>query len=92
MSVSAELLRDLRIALLRELYRVQPRGRSARSLHALVQPEVECAPADVAAQLEFLAGESLAGKLPDNDLSPGLDPLWRITSAGMKYCEGKHIV
>jgi hypothetical protein len=92
MSVSAELLRDLRITLLRELYRVQPRGRSARSLHGLVQPEIDCALSDVAAQLEFLAGESLAGKLPENELSPGLDPLWRITSAGMKYCEGKHIV
>jgi len=92
MSVSAEVLRDLRIALLRELYRVQPRGRSAAGLHALVQAEVDCAPTDAAAQLDFLQGEGFVEPLPAHELSPGLDPLWKITSGGMKYCEGKHIV
>ena len=92
MSDIAEIRRDLRIALLRELYRVQPRGRTARTLHQIVREEVDCVTADVVAQLEFLRGEGHAERLPVDELSPGLDPFWRITSAGMKFCEGKQIV
>jgi len=92
MSASAEILRDLRIALLRELYRVQPRGRTAKSLQQIVHAEVDCVIADVTAQLEFLRGENRVERLPDDELSPGLEPFWKITSAGMKFCEARHIV
>jgi len=53
---------------------------------------VDCVIADVTAQLEFLRGENRVERLPDDELSPGLEPFWKITSAGMKFCEARHIV
>lgn len=85
-------LRDLRVALLRELYRVQPLGRRATVLHQLVRQEVACEEADVAAQLAFLEGNHFVCQVKADDLAPGLAPFWFITTAGMVECEGKHLV
>lgn len=87
-----ETLRDLRIALLRELYRVQPLGRPAKTLHRLVQQDVDCAESDVAAQLAFLEGKSFLHHMNADEISPGLPPFWFITSAGMAHSEEKHLV
>jgi hypothetical protein len=90
--MTPEQLHDLRFLLLREFYRVQPRGRSARTMHSLVRSEVDCALADVQSQIAFLEGERHIAKLPANKLAPGLDPLYAITSAGMKFCEEERLV
>jgi hypothetical protein len=90
--MKAEQLRDLRFALLRELYRVQPLGRRAAVLHQLVEQEVDCQESDVAAQLAFLQGNNFICQVKADDLSPGLPPFWFITTAGMVHCEEKHLV
>jgi hypothetical protein len=90
--MKAEQLRDLRVALLRELYRIKPLGRRAVVLHKLVQPDVVCDVTDVAAQLEFLQGKEFVYFLSADEISPGLEPYWFITTAGMAHCEGKHLV
>jgi len=90
--MKAEMLRDLRVAILRELYRVQPLGRPAKTIHKLVLQEVECADTDVAAQLAFLEGKTFVHQMNADEISPGLPPFWFITSAGMAHCEEKHLV
>lgn len=90
--MKAEQLRDLRVALLRELYRIKPLGRRAVVLHKLVQQEVVCDVTDVSAQLEFLLGKQLVYFLSADEISPGLEPYWFITSGGMARCEEKHWV
>ena len=90
--MNAEQLRDLRAFLLRELYRVQPRGRGAKILCSLASNEVRCELADVESQLAFLQGEDLVMQLPADKLAPGLDRFWAITSAGMRFAEGERIV
>jgi hypothetical protein len=90
--LSAEQLRDIRVILLREMYRVQPRGRTARSLHNYIQAEVACAIDDVEAQIHFLVGETLLWKFPADKLSPGIDPFFAITSAGMKFAEEQRLI
>jgi len=90
--MKAETLRDLRVAILRELYRVQPLGRPARTLHKLVQQEAACDEADVTAQLAFLEGKTFVHQMNADEISPGLPPFWFITSAGMAHCEEKHLV
>ena len=87
-----EQLRDLRVAILRELYRVQPLGRRVVMLHKLVQQEVACQADDVAAQLAFLQGKAFVREIKADDIAPGLDPFWFITAAGMAHCEEKHFV
>ena len=87
-----EELRDLRVALLRELYRLNPLGRRAVVLHMLVQPEVECTVAEVTAQLSFLRGKHFLCEVKADDISPGLDPFWFITTEGMVHCEAKRLV
>ena len=87
-----EHLRDLRIAILLELYRVQPLGRRAVILHRLVQQEVPCQETDVAAQLVFLQDKEFVREIKADEISPGLDPYWFITSDGMAHCEKKHLV
>ena len=90
--MKAEELRDLRIALLRELYRVNPLGRRAVVLHKLVEPEVTCTVADVAAQLAFLRGMHFLCEVQANSISPGLEPFWFITTEGMVHCEAQRWV
>jgi hypothetical protein len=90
--MKADQLRDLRVALLRELYRVQPLGRRAPVLHQLVRQEVACHETDVAAQLAFLEGNHFICQVKADDISAGLDPFWFITTAGMVHCEEKHFV
>ena len=87
-----EDLRDLRVAILRELYRIQPLGRRVVMLHRLVQQEVACRDTDVAAQLAFLQGNNFICAVKADSLSPGLPPFWFITTAGMVECEEKHLV
>ena len=87
-----EHLRDLRIAILLELYRVQPLGRRAVVLHRLVKQEVPCQLSDVAAQLVFLQDKEFIREIKADEISPGLDPYWFITSDGMAHCEKKHLV
>ena len=87
-----EQLRDLRVAILRELYRVQPLGRRVVMLHKLVQQEVNCDETDIAAQLTFLLGKSFVREIKADDIAPGLEPFWFITAAGMAHCEEKHLV
>jgi hypothetical protein len=87
-----EQLRDLRVAILRELYRVQPLGRRAVMLHKLVQQEVACDESDIAAQLAFLHGKAFVREIKADDIAPGLEPFWFITAAGMAHCEEKHFV
>ena len=86
-----EQLRDLRVALLRELYRAKPLGRRAAVLHQLVSQEVDCEEADVVAQLAFLEGNHFICQVKSNILSPGLPPFWFITTAGMVHCEENRI-
>jgi len=90
--MNAEQLRDLRIAILRYLYRAQPLGRRAAVIHQLVRQEVDCELSDVAAQLAFLQGNSFVCPVKADSLSPGLPPFWFITTAGMVECEEKHFV
>ena len=90
--MKAEHLRDLRIAILLELYRVQPLGRRAVVLHKLVQPEVACDVTDVGAQLLFLQGKKFVYDIKADEIAPGLDPYWFITADGMTHCEKKHLV
>jgi hypothetical protein len=90
--MKADQLRDLRVALLRELYRVQPLGRRAPVLHQLVRQEVTCQESDVAAQLAFLEGNHFICQVKADEISAGLDPFWFITTAGMVHCEEKHFV
>ncbi len=87
-----EQLRDLRIAILRDLYRMKPLGRRAAVIYSLVRQEVDCDEADVAAQLAFLEGSNFICHVNADELAPGLPPLWFITTAGMVHCEGKHLV
>jgi len=87
-----EELRDLRVALLRELYRLQPLGRRAVVLHKLVEQEVDCTVADVNAQLAFLRGKHFLCEVKADDISPVLDPFWFITTEGMVHCEAKRLV
>ena len=90
--MKAEQLRDLRIAILLELYRVQPFGRRAVVLHKLVQQEVPCGETDVAAQLAFLKDLEFLREIKADEIAPGLDPYWSITAKGMQHCEEKHLV
>lgn len=87
-----EQLRDLRVALLQNLYRIKPLGRRAAVLHQLVRQEVDCEESDVVAQLAFLEGNHFICQVKADDLAPGLAPFWFITTAGMVYCEEKHLV
>jgi hypothetical protein len=87
-----EELRDLRVALLRELYRLNPLGRRAVVLHKLVEPEVECTVYDVNAQLSFLRGSHFLCEVKAGDISAGLDPYWFITTEGMVHCEREKLV
>lgn len=90
--MTAEALRDLRIAILRELYRVQPLGRRVVTLQRILNGEVVCTEAGVAAQLAFLQGKGWVREINADDIAPGLDPFWFITSDGMTRCEEKHLV
>ena len=81
-----EQLRDLRVALLQNLYRIKPLGRRAAVLHQLVRQEVDCEESDV------LEGNHFICQVKADDLAPGLAPFWFITTAGMVYCEEKHLV
>ena len=90
--MKAEELRDLRVAILLQLYTRQPLGRRAVAIHRLARSEVDCTEQDVAAQLAFLQGEKYVEPIKADDLAPGLDPFWVITSSGMKYCEEKHLI
>jgi hypothetical protein len=84
-----EQLRDLRAALLKNLYDHKPLGRRAAVLHQLVRQEVACELADVDAALAFLEGNHFICQVKSDILAPGLPPFWFITTAGMVYCEEK---
>jgi len=88
-----EDLRDLRNGILIELYRLGgDRGRSARALHTILKQQVACEVSDVQAQLTFLKGLGYVKDVAADDIAPGLDPFWIITSAGMAHAEAAHIV
>jgi hypothetical protein len=92
MTSTPQLRAELRPALLCELYRVQPLGRPATTLHRLVQRQIHCTPADVTAQLAFLQGKKLVYHMNADDLVPGAPPFWFITSDGITHCEQNHLV
>lgn len=88
-------LYDLRCALLRELYRVTPLGRTAARLCQIVQDDVKCDANQVDASLELLRGEGNVEPRQTERaaaMSPGLPPFWFITAAGMKFCEANQLV
>jgi len=87
-----EELRDLRVAIMRYLYRAKPLGRRTAVVHQIVRQEVDCEVSDVAAQLAFLQGNNFICEVKADSLSPGLPPFWFITTAGMIYCEENHLV
>ena len=89
MITDANTLRDLRAGILLNLYRVNPRDRSAAALQRVIAPEVECAVADVEAQLAYL-GDKVTCEAA-NPLAPGLAPFWKITPSGMAFCEQEHL-
>ncbi|HVM62862.1 MAG TPA: hypothetical protein VMV72_18520 [Verrucomicrobiae bacterium] len=90
--MSPENLRDLRVALLQNLYRHKPLGRRAAVLYQMVRQEVACDENDVAAQLAFLEGNHFICQVKSDQLAPGLPPFWFITTAGMVYCEENNLV
>lgn len=91
--MTAEQLRDVRAGILRELYRVRPRGRSARGLADLLRAmQVEATAAEVAAELGYLRGHGHVAELPPDPLAPGLDRFWEITGAGMMFVESSRLV
>jgi len=90
MQPTANQLRDLRVAILVNLYRRAPRGRPAEELCRLINQEVPCGIAEVERQLAFL-GE-MVRSVPVTDLAPGLPPFWMITPQGMAKCEQEHLV
>jgi hypothetical protein len=90
--MTAQLVRDIRVFVLRELYRVKPRGMSRTHLYRISDFQGEAGDADVQVALEFLEGEHLVEMLPADRLAPGLPPLWAMTETGRAYCEEKHLV
>jgi hypothetical protein len=90
MITDANTLRDLRAGILLNLYRVAPRGRTAAALQRVINPEVECTVADVEAQLAFLGDK--VERQAASPLAPGLDPFWKISPAGMAFCEQEHLL
>ena len=90
--MTSEDLRDLRAFILRELYRVNPRGRTAGTLRTIARAEVPGELADFEAQLTFLQGRQLVEPKPADALAPGLPPFWFITADGMGYAEKEHLV
>ena len=88
--MTAHELRDLRHGILITLYRTNCFGRTAEQLHRILQMEVACTAADVNAQLMFL-GDKVQSHSAD-ELAPGLSPLWKITPAGMTFCEKEKLV
>jgi hypothetical protein len=90
--LTADELRELRVAILVHLYRVQPCGRRAPILYRLIQPQLQCTLEDIQAQLGFLQGNEFVLERSADILAPGLDPYYFITSDGMALCEEKKLV
>jgi hypothetical protein len=90
--MNAEQLRDLRAALLVELYRTHPRGRSAGSLQRLLHGELGCSADEVSAQLAFWQGTKHVMCAEADAFAPGLPPIWFFTAVGMLHAERTKLV
>jgi hypothetical protein len=90
--MTAETRRDIQYSILRELYRVDPRGRTVKGLHTLITPSVPAAePENVQEQVQLLSSMGFIEALPGDELAGG-DKYYAITDKGCQYCETKNIV
>jgi hypothetical protein len=91
--MTAEEKRDIRFCILRELFRVQPRGRTVRGLYTLIAPNVPSAqPESVEEQTKYLAQQGFLATLPVDELATSDELFYVITRKGRTYCQEKQLV
>jgi hypothetical protein len=91
--MTAETIKDVRISILLNLYRVRRRGRTVRGLHVLIQPSVpSCEPEDVQGQVQFLLDKQYIEVIPGDALAANDEPFFAITDLGCSYCEKQHYI
>ena len=90
--MTAQTRRDILVELLRELYRVAPRGRTVTALHRLINAQVDCELADVEQVLQVARNKAWVVSLPADDFAATHENFWRLARMGTIEAEKRRIV